>query len=73
MQARLGEKGIEFPPNMKKTELYEIIKLNKPLPGYKVDNIIKEAGYEVLRLPPYHCNFNLIELIWADFKKSYWA
>ena len=23
---------------------------------------------EVLRLPPYHCELNVIELIWADEK-----
>ena len=68
MQEWLLKNGIEFRTDMKKPELYEIIKQNKPPPEYKIDNIIKAAGHEVLRLPPYHCNFNPIELIWANLK-----
>ena len=33
-----------------------------------VENIAKKYGHEVLRLPPYHCELNAIELIWADEK-----
>ena len=33
-----------------------------------VDNIAKKYGHEVIRLPPYHCDLNAIELIWADEK-----
>jgi len=25
-------------------------------------------GHEVIRLPPYHCQYNPIELIWAQVK-----
>ena len=32
------------------------------------DNIAKKYGHEVIRLPPYHCDLNAIELIWADEK-----
>ncbi|CAH3893581.1 unnamed protein product [Pieris brassicae] len=28
----------------------------------------KAAGVEVLGLPPYHCELNPIELVWADVK-----
>ena len=31
-----------------------------------IDNIAKRYGHEVLRLPPYHCDLNAIEPIWAD-------
>ena len=31
-------------------------------------NIAKRYGHKVLRLPPYHCDLNAIELIWADEK-----
>ena len=52
----------------KKPELYEIIKSKKQPPVYKVDEFLKRKGHEVLRLPPYHCEFNPIELIWGDLK-----
>ena len=52
----------------KKPELYGIVKLNKGPPIYKVDEFLKRKGHEVLRLPPYHCELNPIELIWGDLK-----
>jgi predicted homoserine dehydrogenase-like protein len=39
---------------MKKTELYEIIKLKKPEPVHKTDEFLRGKGHDVLRLPPYH-------------------
>lgn len=36
--------------------------------SYVVDNMAKDAGHTVLRLPPYHCEFNAIELAWAMVK-----
>lgn len=33
-----------------------------------VDELAKAVGVEVLRLPPYHCELNPIELVWADVK-----
>jgi len=33
--------------------------------SYVVDNMAKDAGHSVLRLPPYHCELNPIELAWA--------
>lgn len=35
---------------------------------YVVDGVAKRVGVEVLRLPPYHCELNPIELVWADVK-----
>ena len=31
-----------------------------------VEEIAKKYVHEVLRLPPYHCELNAIELIWGD-------
>jgi hypothetical protein len=56
------------PLKSKKPELYEIIKSKKQPPIYKVDEFLKIKGHEILRLPPYHCEFNPIELIWGDLK-----
>lgn len=33
-----------------------------------MDELAKEYGVTVLRLPPYHCEMNPIELIWAQVK-----
>lgn len=34
-----------------------------------IDDIAKEAGKTVLRLPPYHCELNPIELVWSKVKQ----
>jgi len=36
--------------------------------SYVVDNMAKNAGHTVLRLPPYHYELNPIELAWAMVK-----
>lgn len=38
---------------------------------YKTDELAFQYGHEVLRLPPYHCIFNPIELIWGLTKTYY--
>ena len=65
----LTKKNINFNNKAKKPELYEIIKLNKGPPIYKVDEFLKRKGHEVVRLPPYHCELNPIKLIWGDLKR----
>ena len=32
------------------------------------DEMCKDEGIEMARLPPYHCEFNPIELVWATAK-----
>lgn len=52
-----------------KAELLEVVSANKPrFPVYLVDEVARERGYKVIRLPPYHCHFNPIEMIWAQVK-----
>lgn len=36
---------------------------------YCIDELLKSYGHDVLRLPPYHCDLNPIELVWADIKR----
>ena len=60
MQKWLKDKKNPFDGKMKKTELYEIIKLKKPEPVHKTDEFLHGKGHDVLRLPPYHCEFNPI-------------
>ena len=37
-----------------------------------METVAKEYGHEILRLPPYHCELNPIELTWAA-EKNYVA
>ena len=51
------------------TELWMLCKIHQATNTSKViDNIAKRYSHEVLRLPPYHCDLNAIEQIWADEK-----
>lgn len=62
----LKTKNINLEGNMNKAELLELCKFHKP--QFPVDEVAKQNGHRVLRLPPYHCHFNPIELIWAQVK-----
>ncbi|XP_026736471.1 uncharacterized protein LOC113506119 [Trichoplusia ni] len=65
----LSENGVTADIKMLKTELIALIRRHKPpTPTYALDEIAKEKGHQVLRLPPYHCQYNAIELIWAQIK-----
>ena len=33
-----------------------------------IDKIAREHGHEIVRLPPYHCQYNPIEMIWSQLK-----
>ena len=33
-----------------------------------METVAKEYGHKILRLPPYHCELNHIELAWATEK-----
>lgn len=53
----------------RKAVLYEAIqRLKPPEKIYKIDNLLKEKGHTVLRLPPYMCDLNSIEFVWAQVK-----
>ncbi|XP_050316224.1 uncharacterized protein LOC126750614 [Anthonomus grandis grandis] len=67
----LVKNNIPYNRQMFKPELLSIAKMYKRPKQYKIDTILQENGHEVLRLPPYHCQFNAIEMIWADAKNFY--
>ena len=69
MQDWVTQHGIEFPENALKRELYSLIKMSSFTPKYAVDEMAKVAGHEVVRLPPYHCELNPIELAWSQVKR----
>lgn len=67
----LNNNKIPYDNLMNKSELLEITKKNKKEKVYVIDELLREHGHEVLRIPPYHCDFNAIELIWAHAKGYY--
>lgn len=71
MATWLQEKGVCYPEDLRKPELYNLVKLHKPPhPTYVIDSKAAEMGHNVIRLPPYHCQYNPIEMVWA-YIKSY--
>lgn len=65
----LTEKGIPINNDMLKKELLMVARQHKSgFKKYVIDEMAKDRGISVLRLPPYHCEFNPIELIWSQMK-----
>lgn len=72
IQQWLRSKNISFPEHSTLGVLWDVInKIPKNDKIYAVNKIIEDAGHEVLRLPPYHCQFNAIELVWSQTKRYY--
>ncbi|CAH2105951.1 unnamed protein product [Euphydryas editha] len=67
----LIENNVEFDPRLRKPNLLTLVKQHKPQPIYEIDELLGENGHTVVRLPPYHCDLNPIELIWDIAKKSF--
>ena len=65
MQDWLTAHEIPFPEHALKRELHALIRASNPTQKYAVDEMAKAAGHEVVRLPPYHCELNPIELAWS--------
>jgi len=49
--------------------LNQVKKLKPLYNNYVIDETVKANNTIVLRLPPYHCELNAIELAWAIVKK----
>ncbi|XP_064100794.1 uncharacterized protein LOC135211413 [Macrobrachium nipponense] len=67
----LISKGAKPTEKMLKGQLLEMVKVYsvKIKNTYVVDKIAAENGHEIIRLPPYHCQYNPIEqLIWGQVK-----
>lgn len=59
------ENNIQHSSTMLKVELYDLVRQHKTSPQHQIDDLIRSAGHEVLRLPPYHPDLNPIENIWG--------
>ncbi|GJQ74188.1 hypothetical protein Trydic_g19101 [Trypoxylus dichotomus] len=65
----LNEKQIQISTDMLKRDLLYCVSQIKPqYDKSRIDEFAKEKGHEVLRLPPYHCELNPIEMVWAQLK-----
>ena len=66
----LKENKVNFPFDTLRSELWvSVCKTHGNEKNAKVlEKIAMKYGMEVLRLPPYHCELNAIELVWADEK-----
>ncbi|XP_053618380.1 uncharacterized protein LOC128679904 [Plodia interpunctella] len=68
MQEWLRRHNVPFDEKLRKDDLYKLIKSHFTEDIYKIDEVLKRNGHEVLRLPPYHPDLNPIELVWGDIK-----
>lgn len=68
IQAWLTKKGISWSADMVRAELLEFFKVNTPATVYRIDSLAAAHSHEVLRLLPYHCEFNPVELVWSKVK-----
>ncbi|XP_066944539.1 uncharacterized protein [Macrobrachium rosenbergii] len=70
MKEWLKNKGANPSDNLNKCELLEMVKsLSYGIRNdYVIDRMARDNGHQVVRLPPYHCEYNPIELIWAQVK-----
>lgn len=65
----LQKYNIPHDSSLTKIQLYEIICRHKEdFVEYSIDKILHQHGHDVLRLPPYHPDFNPIENIWSQIK-----
>lgn len=68
IQVWLSSKDIPYQQDIVKAELLNLVRENRNQDQYVVDEMAKDLNRTVLRLPPYHCELNPIELIWAQIK-----
>ena len=62
--------GISFDERLKKSELVQLVKKNRPSPIYKCNLIAQSYNHYVLYTPPYHPELQPIEIIWANLKNK---
>lgn len=60
----LEYRNVPYPPHATRPELLQICKENRPQPQYRIDDIIRSWGHDVVRLPPAHPELNAIEQVY---------
>lgn len=70
IQIWFNEKGVSFEADMLKIELLtEVAKIKHLYQDHVVYKMAQEKGFTVIRIPPYHCELNPIELVWSQVKR----
>ncbi|XP_026815523.1 uncharacterized protein LOC113555299 [Rhopalosiphum maidis] len=64
----LQDKNVEIDKTWLKIELLDKVQQFQPVNKYVIDEEAKKYNKIVLRLPPYHCELNPIELAWSVVK-----
>ena len=65
----LRSKGARVPDDSLKIELMETVRNLRPrYLKYLIDEYAERQNRRVLRLPPHHCDYNPIELVWSAVK-----
>lgn len=59
----LEKKKIDFNKTSHKIELSQFCRMHAAEKTFVIDEMAQEYGHDVLRLPPYHCEYNPIELM----------
>ena len=54
---------------MFKKDMLKLVEDSHIKQTYAVDEMLKEKGFLPVRLPPYHCHLNPIELVWSSLKR----
>lgn len=68
----LLENDLYFEETYRKRELLEVLKTKTYQKQFIVDKLAEDYGHTILKLPPYYCIFNPIELIWSQLKAHVW-
>lgn len=66
----LYEQNLYFEEHYTKKQLLEVLRTEQFSKQYVIDHLAESQGHIVLRLPPYFCIFNPIELIWGQLKNN---
>lgn len=66
----LTKQELYFEDFYTKKQLLEVLKTKTFPKSYVIEHLAEKFGHTILRLPPYHCIFNPIELIWAQLKQK---
>ena len=67
-QKWLRENKVSFKEDELRSELWILCKRHDTKSSKIINKIAQKYGHEILRLPPYHCELNATELIWAEEK-----